>query len=241
MTKKLNILILLFAFIASKAQYKKSILELGVGFAGVRYSGDLLWGSESWMKFAPQGSIWLTFESNKLLAPLFKFDFAKFSADNRELRLENVQYNTFVKTSLFMPSVSVLIRPMNFKRIHPIASVGIGMIFFNPTDKDGLSLQDQQNTRANGEEYNTTALALPLSLGIHYKATPNFHISLLYNFLGSTTDYLDNIGELGKQKGNDKLQSIGIVVHFIPFKLYRQGRYYAKKRRAKKKCSCPKH
>ncbi len=134
------------------------------------------------------------------------------------------------------------VKPWNKKRIYPLFAVGLGMLFFKPVDASDNSLAEKAETRAPGETYNTNVVNFPLLLGVHYKLTPNFHLGLSYNFLGGTTDYLDNIGELGDQKGNDRLQNITLSFHLIPFQMSKAGRYRGVKHKsAKRKCKCPRH
>ncbi len=222
------------------AQYRKAQPEFGIGLNATRYSGDLLNGSESWLRQSLGGSFWFTFEGKSFIAPLVKIEIGSFSADNREL--QNVPYNTFVKTTFVNPAFMLSLKPWNRKRIHPVLGAGVGLLFFKPSDADNNSLAEKNETRAPNETYSTNTVNFPLLIGFHYKLTPNIHFGLSYNFLGGTTDYLDNIGELGERPGNDRLQNITLSFHLIPFQMSKAGRYRGVKHKsAKRKCSCPKH
>lgn len=199
-----------------------SFLLFGGGFEAVRYSGDLTSGKASWERFSAVFKLSFQLENYKLLSPYLQFGIGAFTAQSPEQAGKGP--NNYVYTKFQYISVGPKIRLLRWKRIYPYVIPNLGILFFDPLDQNLNSLVNQQQTRAPGEEYNTSAFLFPLLLGVHFRLHEHLHLSLQYQFYGVTTDYLDNIGELGAKAGNDHLSGICVTFYISPGIIKKQSR-----------------
>lgn len=194
-----------------------SFLLFGAGFEAVRYSGDIVSGSRSWERFNAVGKLSFTLENYKVISPYIQFGFGSFSAQNRELnQVTPFAPNRYVYTRFQYLSLGPKIRFKRWKKVYPYLIPTIGILFFDPLDQDFNSYVNQDRTRAEGEEYNTSVFIFPLLMGVHLRLHEHFHLSFQYQFYGITTDYIDNISELGEKSGNDRLSGICINFYISP-------------------------
>ena len=82
---------------------------------------------------------------------------------------------------------------------------GLGIMRFNPKDEFGNALPDNPETRAENENYGTAAAVFPMQAGINYYLPNRLGIVLKVGWLNTTTDYLDNISQLGDKANNDNV------------------------------------
>lgn len=190
-------------------------LRLGLGLLATGYSGDLNTGSSPFERFYPGAALSLQFASEKLLSPQLNGGFGKFIAQDRDLSaVDGVQPNTFVQTPFFFVDLRLKARFLRQKAIHPYLSAGIGMLGYTPRDADGNNLIDNFATRQEGETFGSMSANFPLHAGIEFVMNPVLMLGLEYGIRPTTTDYLDNIGQLGLRSGNDMLQTIALSVYF---------------------------
>jgi hypothetical protein len=71
---------------------------------------------------------------------------------------------------------------------------GIGLLYFNPkaTDQLGNSVS-LQPLKTEGVSYSLVAPVVPVGLGIRFKVTPMFNLSIEAGFRKTFTDYLDDV------------------------------------------------
>lgn len=194
-------------------------LKMGIGLMGAAYVGDLNTNGESLYRFYPGVNISLQFASEKLIAPQLNAGFGKFLSQDRELvPVEGVSPNTFVETPFFFVDFRLRARFLREKPINPYLSLGLGLLGYTPRDVEGNNLLDNVSTRAEGESYGSLAAGFPLSIGTEYKLSHLLSLGLEYTYRLTTSDYLDNIGQLGMRNGNDKIQSLllSLYVTFDP-------------------------
>lgn len=203
-------------FTPVQAQNSAKGLKVGVAFAGMNYIGDINPKKEGIHRVYPAANFSLAFESQKAILPTFNAGFGRFDAQNRNLsEVEGIQPNTFVRTQYFYANFLMKIQVLHKLPFHPHAGVGLGIYNFTPKDQNGNPLLNNQSTRKTGESYGSTAFMLPLNLGVQWRLNQYFSITLDYNHFFVFSDYLDNIGQLGSKKGNDKLHGLQLGLNFI--------------------------
>ena len=84
---------------------------------------------------------------------------------------------------------------------------GIGLLIFNPLDKNNEPLIDQSESRDETEEVSNLAAQLPSSLNVYYILPSHWIAGFKIGYLNPTTDYLDNVNLLsGKSIGDNALR-----------------------------------
>jgi hypothetical protein len=115
------------------------------------------------------------------------------------------QPNTFFKTSTVSLHYDLRYNFFRKEKWKVYASLGFGLLRFNPKDESDNNLQDFQNTRAENETYGNIVAVIPLQLGAMYFLNNGFGTNFQFGFLNPTTDYLDNISDLGEETGGDNV------------------------------------
>jgi hypothetical protein len=92
-------------------------------------------------------------------------------------------------------------------------SQGLGLIRFTPKDEFGNALTGLPETRAEGESYGSAAAILPTQLGVDYFLPNQLGVGLKLGWLNTTTDYLDNISQLGDKAGSDNVLQVLLQLH----------------------------
>ncbi len=209
--------IVLFALACTFAvaqQPMQKPLRLGVGLLGASYVGDLNTNGGSLERFSPGANLSLQFASDHLLSPQLNAGFGKFMAQDRDLKaVEGVQPNTFVQTSFFYVDLRLKARFLREAFVHPYLSAGVGLLGFTPKDGEDNSLIDNLASRKDGETFGSITAGLPLSTGFELAFSPIILVGLEYTYRITTTDYLDNIGQIGLRDGKDKLHSLLLTLY----------------------------
>jgi Outer membrane protein beta-barrel domain len=211
--------LLLLGITAWSQQPMQSPLRLGLGLLGTTYVGDLNSQGGAWERFSPGACLSLQFASDHLLSPQLNAGFGKFVAQDRTLQsVEGVQPNTFVQTPFFFVDLRLKARFLRTLPVHPYLSAGVGLLGYTPKDADANNLIDNTATRNDGELYGSMTAGLPLSTGVEIRLSPILHLGLEYTYRITTSDYLDNIGQVGLRDGKDKLQSLllSLYITFDP-------------------------
>jgi len=74
----------------------------------------------------------------------------------------------------------------------PYASIGMGVIAFNPKDVSGNILDNNKNFEKFG-------LTIPVSAGVKYKLSPKVQLRYNLSFIMTNTDYIDNFSRQANQ------------------------------------------
>lgn len=194
-------------------------LRVGLGLMAAAYSGDLNYNGEKFYRFYPGFNAFLQFGKNKLITPQLNMGYGKFVAQNRTLEsVSGYTINKYVETSFFYADLRLKVKFLRKKRFNPYGSIGPELLSFTPRDAAGNALADNFESRMENEAYGSVAFALPLSLGFDLNLSPVFGLSLEYTYRITSSDYLDNIGELGLKSGKDKLNTflLSLYVNFNP-------------------------
>lgn len=121
--------------------------------------------------------------------------------------------NRFFATSFIYGDLNLRYRFFNADKLSTWFGAGGGFLFYSPKNEKSLGLLDQDRTRIPGETYNLIMLQVPLRVGIDYNFSRYVGLSLSFQHRFLSSDYLDNIGEMGTRKGNDYLQSLEITLN----------------------------
>jgi hypothetical protein len=220
----LALLLLLFLAGPAGAQVKQRF-QLGIGPYGMLYTGDLSTQKEWFHRVYPGLNLSLQFDSPKLIVPQLNAGFGKITGEDRNLEPVNgIQPNTFVSTTYFYIDGRFHLQFFRRQRFRPRVGLGFGLLNYTPKGQQGQNLQQQLQTRKEGEDYNTTAPHLPMTIGFKYSLNDFVSLGMDLTRFNVFTDYIDNIGELGTNPGNDRLNSLLVSIYFTPGYKKRLGR-----------------
>ncbi|GAB4427453.1 MAG: hypothetical protein OHK0039_45790 [Bacteroidia bacterium] len=191
-------------------------LQIGLGLAGYAYTGDLTYGETDFVRAYPGGNISVQFDGSKALQIQLNAGYGRFveqldgpAADP----VDGIAPNTFVETSFFYTDLRLRLRFFRAYPLQPYLSAGMGMLFFTPRDAQGNFLGENIFTRYLDETYGTTVPVFPLTVGLRYRFNALLQLGAGYTYRVVQTDYLDNIGRLGQQPGNDALHAAEIALY----------------------------
>lgn len=140
--------------------------------------------------------------------PQFNAGFGQFQAQLDSGSLNNTQDvtpNAFVETRFFYTDMHVKIFLTRHTRLQPYVSPGCGFLFFDPKDLQGISLVENIFARPEEETYPGVIFTCPLTAGFQYRLNDLASFSLDGTWRVINSDYIDNVGKLGNQSGNDRL------------------------------------
>jgi hypothetical protein len=216
--------ILLSLFYYGYGQISVKGPRIGIGYGANTYFGDLNY-QEKLHRVYPALHLELNFETQKAFMPGFHVIIGNFIAQTRNLPpVDGRQPNPFVKTPFVNASFGLKIRPFFKSPISPFVGAGLGLLHFTPKNEQNQNLSSIISTRLPGESYPSNTLCFPLSLGSDLKLSRNFSLGLQYLYVLTTTDYLDNIGKLGTQSGNDKMMHLSLSLQIVLEGAQRLGR-----------------
>ncbi len=188
------------------------------GFAANAYKGDL----SGYDKWSSSFHIGLKFNRKERINGNVNIAFGNVTGQNPNYQFVTEQGfaspNRFFKTRFFSLNYDLQINIIKKNNIIVYASPGIGVIVFNPEDQFFNKLIDQPSTREEGEDYTSSAIMLPLQVGIIYFLPNDFGIGFNLGLLNSQTDYLDNISLWGNKSGNDNIMWAKFSI-YIPFNI----------------------
>jgi hypothetical protein len=189
---------------ADSTQAKKSI-EAGIGMYG--YRGDL---SSSFAYYNAGVHVGLLFHKSKRFNGRMYFFLSSISAGNANytfLKEDGTQAtpNSFFNTALFGFGYDLSLLLYEYKQFKLQFSQGIGLLRFSPKDQQKIKLDDQFETRAEGETYGPIAFSLPTQFSLTYSPVLPISFSLRMGFQNSMSDYLDNISDWGARKKKDNI------------------------------------
>lgn len=208
-------LLILFLPVISMAQSASPPLRLGMGFSGYSYLGDLVEQAPRVVRGYPGASLSVQFDGQKRIQMQVNGGFGRFTEQNDLVRTHAVTEvipNDFVQTSFFYTDLRLRLRFLRRSAIQPYVSAGAGLLFFNPRDAAGNFLGENIFTRKDNENYSTIVAGFPTTVGVEARMSKQLGLSLEYTYRFTSSDYLDNIGELGTKKGNDAIQSLQLSV-----------------------------
>jgi len=187
---------------------------LGLGLEAWTYRGDLgpyrQYKAGLRLSFVPS--------PHKKVHGSFATGLGSLQEQNPNLNLSNgtATANRFFNTPLWHVHYALRVRLWQPKRLplSIIISQGIGLMGFNPQDSQGNPLADQLSTRPFDETYGSTTVVLPTRLELLYALNQQWLMALNAGFWNPQTDYLDNIGTLGPEQGNDNALSVAWLLYY---------------------------
>lgn len=193
----------------SFAQKKESYFHVGV--SANSYNGEI----GNYSDWSPGMQFGLLFNKKKRLNGAVNFGFGAVNGEDRNFGFQSntgtPTPNNFVKTNFIFLNYDLHVNVLKRENLIVYLSQGIGFIRFTPKDEFDEDLEPQDNTRNEGETYRNLSLILPTSLGVVYFIPGKLGFSFQGGWLNTSTDYLDNISELG-DSGNDNTLSIRLAL-----------------------------
>lgn len=194
---------------------------LEIGATSNAYNGDLGNAYERWGSGA---SVSLFFNKKEKLNGGITVAWKSFTGQNLSLEpfpenREDIYPNTFFKSTAITASYNLRYHIIKTEYIHLYIGQGIGLFRFNSRDEEGTLLQDRLLTRNFDESYSNTTFFLPTSLGGIFFLRNGYGIGLQATLHNVLSDYIDNISQLGENKGNDNILSIK-ASFYVPMSFY---------------------
>lgn len=190
------------------AQINRQLAFAGITMAG--YKGELA----SYDQYSGIFQAGVQFNQKEKLNGAFTLSIGTVKGQNPDFSAEKGSPNRFFKTNLFALNYGLHYNIIKKPDFIFYISQGIGIIRFIPQDEFNEGLNDQSDTRAEGEIYRNVALLLPTQIGCIYFLKNNFGFGAQTGFLNTMTDYIDNISELG-ESGNDNILNFRLAL-YIP-------------------------
>ncbi len=210
-------LLFLFPF-ASFAQTSMPTRFFELGASTNSYKGDL---SHSYSQWSNGIHVGILLNKKKRVNGHFNLMFGSAIAQNPNYFFDDgadpqPTPNKFARVKMYTLNYDLHLNL--YKKNHLIVYLyqGIGLIRFDPRDTENKKLQDQLNTRAQGETYANISILLPHGIGAMYVSNPGFGVGFQAGFLNTQTDFLDNVSKWGDRKKNDNVLSYKLTV-YVPF------------------------
>ena len=194
----------------SKTQKTKS---LKISTLAIASKGDVASTYNKWNI----GSQWtLMLNQQRRFSGSFSLFFGSTSQQKRNYEISNstITPTNYVKCKLSGLYYDLQLRLINKQKVSLSIAQGIGLLRFIPLDEYGNKLIDQYESREEFESYETVSTIFPRRIILQYKFLPFLSASYSLSSLSPSTDYIDNVSNLGTQKGNDKVifHNFGLVV-----------------------------
>lgn len=205
----LAILVCLLPFLSySQSDTNTRSLKVGFGLSGFSYLGDFATGNGSLQRVYPGANFSIHTESQSSLQLQLNGGFGKFAAQYDGENTNTGQLiHTFVETPFYYGDLRLRYRFLKGSW-QPYAAIGAGILVFSPRDENGKPLKFIDESREEGESYNTIIPRLPISLGVERQINDKVSAGINYTLHYTPTDYLDNVGSLGSKPGKDILHAI---------------------------------
>jgi hypothetical protein len=208
----MRIILLLSLLLPTLVIAQQPNMYIHTGPSVISYKGDM----GDFEKLNASFHIGLQLNKKKKVNGNFNIGFGEISDDFVPSSLPNVAGvaapNKFFKTTFFYFNYDLHINFVKTEKWLIYLSQGIGFIRFTPKNDLGENLQDDAQTRADGEDYRNSAIMLPTSLGVIYFLPNNFGIGFQSGFYNTSTDYLDNISEFGSSS-NDNILAFRLALY----------------------------
>lgn len=192
--------------------------QIGIGMQSIVYQGDLSPKDSAIHAFMPGAVLSLCFPG-KRLSPSVNAAFGTIQGQQTAAYTlasppAGIVPNQFVETPFTTLSARLRWNLLVHTRVTPYLSPGIGITLFDPQDNLGNSLSANPKSRLSGEYYTGVTATYSLSAGVLFRLTDQHLLQAEASYMPVATDYLDNIGQLGKVQGNDRMLCLqmGILI-----------------------------
>ena len=211
------LLLLLLLLCVTGVQAQTPSRYFWAGTSANNYTGDL---DDGLAHFKPGAHIGLKLNRGKRLNGSFALGIGMLSGQDPNFKPDvaaPLSPNKYFSTTFFTLDYSLQYHLIKKERYWLYVSQGIGLFRYNPMDDQDRSLLDLGNTRPADETYGNISLQLPTSLGAAYFLPNQWGLGLQASYLNPLTDFIDNIGSLGTNKGNDNVLQFRLMV-MVPVK-----------------------
>jgi len=210
--KKVNLIVFLFGVLPLVSNAQSPIHLLKLSIIPQSYSGDLSPGFNKWNAGA---SIGFLFNRKEKLNGSLTLGFGQIDGQDPDYQPPIIDGipptpNTFFKTKYISFNYDLRYHFIKKQNYWVFVNAGIGLIRFDPKDRNGNSLSDQPETRFINETYNQVTFIFPIYLGVAYFLPNHYGVNLEFGFLNTITDYLDNVSDWGIKSGIDNVLQIKI-------------------------------
>lgn len=184
------------------------------GMHAVAYKGSL---QEGYSRWTPGYQLGVAFRKRKLINGLISVSFGRFIGEDRDYKLPSwadpaQPVVTRFETSYFALHYEAQATLFSYHGFRVVASQGIGLFRFTVRDWEGTSLSSRDQTRKKGESYGSSALTLPTQIGVRYRFPGGAEVQAQAGWMNVLSPFLDNMNELGPEKGNDNLAAFRLQV-----------------------------
>lgn len=220
---------------AADSSSKTNDWVLGLSMTATGYYGDLNYNEEGifnsdFFSFYPGFNLSFRSGAPRRLNLQLEFGYGKIVSQNPDLPATiidmgdgfpalKIQPNKYTETFMVHNNLGFRINLIRQpKAVKPYLGIGLGILAFFPQSETGIPLVRKVSTRLPSEDlYNTITVQLPLTAGVEFNLNERLGINFSYTYRMTGTDYIDNIGGLGAQEGNDQLHilQLGASIHFI--------------------------
>ncbi|WP_224996404.1 outer membrane beta-barrel protein [Cesiribacter sp. SM1] len=219
---KTLLLLLLLLLPLSLVQAQSPGRYAWAGISANHYRGDL---EDGLFHLNPAIHAGLKFNRAKRLNGIFSIGYGSVSGQNPDFNPSvqpPIAPNKYFNTSFFTADYALQYNLVKTERFHLYISQGIGLFRYNPKDEQDRELQNLGTTRPSDEIYGNISLQLPTSLGTAFFLPNQWGLGLQASYLNPLTDYIDNIGRLGTDKGNDNVLQFRLML-LVPVEASRKG------------------
>jgi hypothetical protein len=199
------------------ARRERSLILSG-GLGTSTYYGDLA-NSNAYVKANPNVNAALQYFLSNRIGARVELNWFTLAGDDKDANGGGrVERNLSFQSSNFELSAVGMINLFThgdrfYRRpgINIYGFAGIGLLYFNPkaTDQLGNSVS-LQPLKTEGVSYSLVAPVVPVGLGIRFKVSPLFNLSIEAGFRKTFTDYLDDVSTTypGSASFNGEAQAI---------------------------------
>ncbi len=205
-------------WLGASAQPAGKPLRVGIGFSGLAYRGDFTQDDGDFLRVHPGLNLALQFEGSRRLQWQLRFGYGHVQeqSDRQQIPalpgngvgVPDTTPNQYFRSSLFMPDLRLRFRLVRRGPVQPFIGVGLGLVVYDPRDEADNLLADNLLSRRLGESYDAMTANFPLMVGCDFRMNELLGLGLLYTFRPTQTDFLDNVGSLGRSKGRDQIHEL---------------------------------
>ncbi len=141
------------------------------------------------------------------------FGYGFITGENRGYKVADATPNNFFRTSVVFFSYEGHYNFIKTRDFMLYGSIGLGIYSYTPKNEKGEKLADLLSTREIDELYGRVSFMLPIGIGATYILKNGYGIGAQASFLNTQTDYLDNISQWGRRKGNDNVASFKFYMY----------------------------
>jgi hypothetical protein len=199
------ILLLTISFLTEAQSFysarRERSLILSGGLGTSTYYGDLA-NSNAYVKANPNVNAALQYFLSNRIGARVELNWFTLAGDDKDAngggRVErNLSFQSSNFELIAVGMINLFTHGDRFYRrpgINIYGFAGIGLLYFNPkaTDQLGNSVS-LQPLKTEGVSYSLVAPVVPVGLGIRFKVSPLFNLSIEAGFRKTFTDYLDDV------------------------------------------------